>query len=459
MLAQWCEVLFPSGIYLIKTLKLNSYNEITGEGYASQLKQVDGFDGHFITLKTNKTHSTTIEKIYINGNGNNQTSSNDGIHYINSVDEILDEQLIDHYHIIRDVHVEKVKGNGAYFYYTREITVDNLKVRQCEKDGIVFNGSDSFFSNCTVSTSKNGYRFISGTTKIINCKAFVNEVGFLLDGEYCNSMLISNCDTQSNDIGFKLCNAKNNILTGIVSNNDEVTSLIVENSKFNTIIGLINNTWVTNKEGIRMIGKSFGNTINFGVSTTMANTFFNKLLIDKHYSSNSIIINNQEYVKNIFNYSMIDSIIENKYNTMDDILVDGDITFINKFSDDTLTIEITSNREIQNYGSVRIATDFIPLPPEFKLSASAECSIVNGNDITANVCFYCYNDTDNIGKIAFYSYEEDNNIADGMITNNTIVEGTKKIKVAFAFDTKQIVGIDELKGYKFTIKNPKISIV
>src|SRR5699024_751027 len=162
------------------------------------------------------------------GNRNNQNTDNDGIHIVNSLTEIEYEQLIDHYLIIDNVYVEKCSGTGVTIKFTRECKINNLVVRQCKKDGLFINGSDSSFSNCTSSTCDVGYHFFTGASRITNCKAFVNNVGFFFDSEYCTNIVMNSCDTQSNSLGYKLVNCKNINMSNIISDSDGDVSIVID---------------------------------------------------------------------------------------------------------------------------------------------------------------------------------------------------------------------------------------
>ena len=116
---------FPPGVYIATNLKLNSFNHIHGEGRKSHLKQKANTNNHFITCKTEESHSIKITSIYIDGNRNNQNTDNDGIHIVNSLTEIEYEQLIDYYLVLDNIYVEISKKTSSETYYTNgSATVD-----------------------------------------------------------------------------------------------------------------------------------------------------------------------------------------------------------------------------------------------------------------------------------------------------------------------------------------------
>ena len=126
-----------------------------------------------------------------------------------------------------------------------------------------------------------------------------------------------------------------------------------------------------------------------------------------------------------------------------------------------MVITVTSNDDITNYGSINFETDFIDLPLNYKLGASATLIVENGGNITPSVSFVCANSTDVLGKIpAYITSPESNSICVNSISNeSSLPVGTTKVKVSFAFDTKQIVSSNSLVGYRFSISNPKIAII
>ena len=453
---------FPPGVYIATNLKLNSFNHIHGEGRKSHLKQKANTNNHFITCKTGESHSIKITSIYIDGNRNNQNTDNDGIHIVNSLTEIEYEQLIDHYLVIDNVYVEKCSGTGVSIKLTRECKINNLVVRQCKKDGLFFNGSDSSFSNCTISTCDVGYHFFTGGSRITNCKAFVNNVGFFFDSEYCSNIVMNSCDTQSNSFGYKLVNCKNINMSNILSDSDEDVSIVMDDVKSCYIQGVINDTFTTKDiQGIHIKNNTSNCKIDIITNSNKLNKFIEKVVFDKCISSNEVIVNNNNLLKNIFKYDPLLSKINKKYNTLNNVS-SSSINFNTEFINDKMVITVTSNDDITNYASINFETDFIDLPlNKYKLGASATLIVENGGNITPSVNFVCANSTDVLGKIpAYITSPESNSICVNSISNeSSLPVGTTKVKVLFAFDTKQIASSNSLVGYRFSISNPKIAII
>ena len=268
---------FPPGVYIATNLKLNSFNHIHGEGRKSHLKQKANTNNHFITCKTEESHSIKITSIYIDGNRNNQNTDNDGIHIVNSLTEIEYEQLIDHYLVIDNVYVEKCSGTGVSIKLTRECKINNLVIRQCKKDGLFFNGSDSSFSNCTISTCDVGYHFFTGGSRITNCKAFVNNVGFFFDSQYCSNIVMNSCDTQSNKLGYKLVDCKNINMSNILSDSDEDVSIVMDEAKSCYIQGVINDTYTTKDiQGIHIKNNTSNCKIDIITNSNKLNKFIER---------------------------------------------------------------------------------------------------------------------------------------------------------------------------------------
>ena len=452
---------FPPGVYIATNLKLNSFNHIHGEGRKSHLKQKANTNNHFITCKAEESHSIKITSIYIDGNRNNQNTDNDGIHIVNSLTEIEYEQLIDHYLVIDNVYVEKCSGTGVSIKFTRECKINNLVIRQCKKDGLFFNGSDSSFSNCTISTCDVGYHFFTGSSRITNCKAFVNNVGFFFDSEYCSNIVMNSCDTQSNSFGYKLVNCKNINMSNILSDSDEDVSIVMDDAKSCYIQGVINDTYSSKDiQGIHIKNNTSNCKIDIITNSNKLNKFIEKVVFDKCISSNEVIVNNNNLLKNIFKYDPLLSKINKKYNTLNNVS-SSSINFNTEFINDKMVITVTSNDDITNYGSINFETDFIELPLNYKLGASATLIVENGGNITPSVNFVCANSTDVLGKIpAYITSPESNSICVNSISNESLLPtGTTRVKVSFAFDTKQIASSNSLVGYRFSISNPKIAII
>ena len=452
---------FPPGVYIATNLKLNSFNHIHGEGRKSHLKQKANTNNHFITCKAEESHSIKITSLYIDGNRNNQNTDNDGIHIVNSLTEIEYEQLIDHYLVIDNVYVEKCSGSGVSIKLTRECKINNLVVRQCKKDGLFFNGSDSSFSNCTISTCDVGYHFFTGGSRITNCKAFVNNVGFFFDSEYCSNIVMNSCDTQSNCLGYKLVNCKNINMSNILSDSDGDVSIIMDNAKSCYIQGVINDAYhKEDVQGIHIKNETSNCKIDIITNSNKLNKFIEKVVFDKCISSNEVIVNNNNLLKNIFKYDPLLSKINNKYNTLNNVS-SSQLNFNTKFINDKMVINIMSNDDITNYASIQFETDFIELPLNYKLGASATLIVENGENITPSVSFICANSSDVLGKIpAYITSPESNSICVNSISNeSSLPAGTTKVKVLFAFDTRQIVPANTLAGYRFSITNPKITII
>lgn len=452
---------FPPGVYIATNLKLNSFNHIHGEGRKSHLKQKANTNNHFITCKAEESHSIKITSIYIDGNRNNQNTDNDGIHIVNSLTEIEYEQLIDHYLVIDNVYVEKCSGTGVSIKFTRECKINNLVIRQCKKDGLFFNGSDSSFSNCTISTCDVGYHFFTGASRLTNCKAFVNNVGFFFDSEYCSNIVMNSCDTQSNSFGYKLVNCKNINMSNILSDSDEDVSIVMDDAKSCYIQGVINDTYSTKDiQGIHIKNNTSNCKIDIITNSNKLNKFIEKVVFDKCISSNEVIVNNNNLLKNIFKYDPLLSKVNNKYNTLNNVS-SSSINFNTEFINDKMVITVTSNDDITDYASINFETDFIELPSNYKLGASATLIVERGGNITPSVNFVCANSTDVLGKIpAYITSPESNSICVNSISNeSSLPVGTTKVKVSFAFDTKQIASSNSLVGYRFSISNPKITII
>ena len=227
------------------------------------------------------------------------------------------------------------------------------------------------------------------------------------------------------------------------------------------IQGVINDTYsIKDIQGIHIKNNTSNCKIDIITNSNKLNKFIEKEVFDKCISSNEVIVNNNNLLKNIFKYDPLLSKINKKYNTLNNVS-SSSINFNTEFINDKMVITVTSNDDITNYASIQFETDFIELPLNYKLGASATLIVENGENITPSVSFICANSSDVLGKIpAYITSPESNSICVNSISNeSSLPVGTTKVKVSFAFDTKQIASSNSLVGYRFSISNPKIAII
>ena len=248
----------------------------------------------------------------------------------------------------------------------------------------------------------------------------------------------------------------------ILSDSDEDVSIVMDDVNSCYIQGVINDTYSTKDiQGIHIKNNTSNCKIDIITNSNKLNKFIEKVVFDKCISSNEVIVNNNNLLKNIFKYDPLLSKINKKYNTLNNVS-SSSINFNTEFINDKMVIKIISNDNITNYASINFETDFIELPlSNYKLGASATLIVENGENITPSVNFVCANSTDVLGKIpAYITSPDSNSICVNSISNeSSLPVGTTKVKVSYAFDTKQIVSSNSLVGYRFSISNPKITII
>lgn len=219
-------VYIPIGFtFIVTKLTLKTNAVICGEGYKSVLKQKSNTSSHFLLLENSDTALVRLINFRCVGNKANQTATNDCVYFANATSQTTVDgtSLVDHYHIIKDVHIEDFTGNGVYTYHCRQIHLDNVTSRG-NLNGFKFEeSSDSTITNCTAAVNTNGFwNYLGGNLRFIGCKAFFNTTGF----KHTNSYIYANtsytgCETQSNtEVGFDLANATLVTLSNCVFDSD-----------------------------------------------------------------------------------------------------------------------------------------------------------------------------------------------------------------------------------------------
>jgi hypothetical protein len=224
------EVLFPAGGYIFSQIVMRTNVWLKGEGFATRLLQLAGFDGHMIVQADSSVIHCGIRDMAFNGQKSLQTTPNDLIHFTDgtvSGDEV---------HTLQNLLLTNAKGNGIYLgNQVREVRSSNLYILGCEGVGVYLdlNASDSSFTNVDVGQSGLENWYVNGFNRFTNCKGFMAgridptcanwhvlkqsefscceaqdglSHGWLFDG--CYSAMAFNCNSDSNaGDAFRFVNA------------------------------------------------------------------------------------------------------------------------------------------------------------------------------------------------------------------------------------------------------------
>lgn len=161
-------VYFPSGTYLVSTIRVPTYTRLTGDGYGSIIKS-DGSPNHIVVLAY--VHHCTIDNLRIYGNSGNTNRC--GIYADGAVWTVLENLLIDgcgshgiqftdtgtaysgSYPVMcRNVHCYANSGDGYHQVATGSKNQQNaIFVSNCEFQGNAGNGMTLWGTHITVVNS------------------------------------------------------------------------------------------------------------------------------------------------------------------------------------------------------------------------------------------------------------------------------------------------------------------
>ena len=243
-------VYLPSGLYLVSGIKLNSYNVIIGDGkntvltknnYTSDSEPIIGF-------KQN-SYLSEVRNLKITGHSMNDTNIYDGIFIPNTTDTTT---VYDVAHIISNVRIENVSGNGIYIGSdNRGCRIENAYVAYAGKNGIDIEGTDNMLTLSSAGTCGKYGIILNQNNRLISCKTFLSGMkdktsyGLLIKANYNN---ISNLDLQQNSYGgIYIQGMSNNIILnsdGIGTNNTDNSGNVSviklgQNARFNKISGCV----------------------------------------------------------------------------------------------------------------------------------------------------------------------------------------------------------------------------
>lgn len=204
-------VYLPAGTYAVSQLRLNTGNRLIGEGHGVTV--VISENG--IVLAKADTHSTVIEGFTLTGCG---------IEYVNT-SVPLDESGAKH--VLRDICVEYVSGNGVHLDIADgSCLAENVYVLHATNKGFSLQCADCTFVSCIAGQSgeEGFYLTLRGNNIFVGCKSFRSGrkvqskgSGFLVN---TRRNYFFGCASQDNVLhGVDFYQADENVFTGVVDTN------------------------------------------------------------------------------------------------------------------------------------------------------------------------------------------------------------------------------------------------
>ena len=243
-------VYLPSGLYLVSGIKLNSYNVIIGDGKNTVLTKNNYTSDNtpIIGFKQN-SYLSEVRNLKITGHSMNDTNIYDGIFIPDATDTTT---VYDVTHIISNVRIENVSGNGIYIgSQNRGCRIENAYVINTGKNGIDIEGTDNMLTLSSAGQCGEYGIILNQNNRLVSCKTFLSGMkdktsyGLLIKANYNN---ISNLDLQQNFYGgIYIQGTSNNIVLcsdGIGTNNADNSGNISviklgQNARFNKISGCV----------------------------------------------------------------------------------------------------------------------------------------------------------------------------------------------------------------------------
>lgn len=303
--------------YISDTILIENEKSIIGDNkWLSKIKTIPQSEITGLGIIENRSQHCYFKNFCIYGNDELNIDEKCGIYFnklsgISNNDNIIDSVVICH-----------IKGDGIFISpnsYDNHII--NTVVYRCN-NGIVLNTTDNYIDNCIVrSVLRDGYVIYRGSNTISNSKAYftgrinAEEVtenigsGFVitdLNSDNSGSTnKINNCFAQECGYhGFYAHDVYNTEFTNCLSDSNGVyiensDGFHLENCNYSTVTGdVTNKAFLTGKQerGIYITG--LFNSINLKVDTwtLYENVLFKEIFNNYYNITNSIIINNEEYV-------------------------------------------------------------------------------------------------------------------------------------------------------------------
>lgn len=321
-----CICLKPHDYYISDTILIENETSIIGENkWLSKIILIPYSEITGEGIIENRSQHCVFRNFCVYGNDELNVDEKTGIYFnkltgVSNNDNIIDSMVICH-----------IKGNGIYITQNSyDNHIINTVVYRCN-NGIVLNTTDNYIDNCIVrSVLRDGYVLYRGSNTISNSKAYFtgrinsNSVtenvgcGFIitdLDNDNSGSTnKINNCFAQECGYhGFSAHDVNNTEFSNCLSDSNGVyietsDGFHLENCNYSTITGdVTNKAYLTGKQekGIYITG--IFNSVNIKVDTwtLYRNVLFKDLFYSNYSITNSIIINNQQYINPNYYNSLV----------------------------------------------------------------------------------------------------------------------------------------------------------
>jgi hypothetical protein len=283
-------VLIPEGTYRTGPITLSSRSRLVGVGFGSILKAVSGSTGDLISTEDSTVELFQVADLALDCWGQVAGSGAAGIR-ITSNSVGYPSGYPDAHHSLRDVMIVGSAGPGlAIASGGREIRAHNVTVRDPRGGhGFDVQGTDNFFSMCTVATSRTPYHgfYVHGSNnRFLGCKAFYcGQTGEASDGWFVDRGRNSffGCEAQDNGRwGFQFNSGTDQTTAaGLLADSNAAGGIKIDNAG-GTMVGFSLSGFSTFSRsggryaqpvGIRFQGASHAG--NLFVGTATANTTTN----------------------------------------------------------------------------------------------------------------------------------------------------------------------------------------
>ena len=246
------KLVLPKLVKVSSPILLKSFDKIEGLGKTSTIiKVMENFEGQFIIgFDNDEVERVDISNFKIEGDLN--LPEYDGINFTNKYSE-WDK---DPYHVIKNISVEKINGNGIVIKGRGGTICDDIQIKNVNKTGIICGNYDSYYSNMSVGLCKDvAIDITHGPQKMINCKGWGSKIGMSISSK---NHALSSIAVQENThngiiIDGKYVNISCNV-DGVgwdFNNNviiDDVSAIVLtENASNNNIRATISNGMFDNR--------------------------------------------------------------------------------------------------------------------------------------------------------------------------------------------------------------------
>lgn len=414
---QQCIYLKPHEYYISDSIIINKTLSILGDNkWKSKIHLIPTMQISGQGIITNRSEHCVFKNFQITGNDNLATDEKCGL-YFNKIEGISNND-----NLIDNIVISHIKGNGIY---VEQNSFDNHIINTliyAVDNGILLNTTDNFLSNCIVrGCQRDGIVLFRGSNTISDCKVYltgkINNIeitenigsGFVitdLEGANAgNTNKINNCFAQEcgyhgfyahdiNNVQITNCYSDSN---GVYINNS--SAFYIDNCNYTYLTGCATNKAFLrgkNKTAIHITGMFNNVNLIVGVWTLYTNVLFEELVDFNQDVTNSIIINNIQYITPTYENAMTQP-SETNINCVTDFTVAnvGDPTGFYKI-DQKLhcqVIEITNGKE--NHANKKIVLQ----KPVYANCNKISIAFLRKEDvINTNTLAY--------GRIIFYNNED-----------------------------------------------------